>query len=90
VDFRSSLPFTVGIDYNLRWSYSQAQRDFDSIASVSGVDTSNALLEDSDLLGLANVLGAQLVLTTTAQSQECSGGIIRLDEPSDVFLILQS
>jgi hypothetical protein len=83
------LPFTVGIDYNLRVVGSQAYKGIlIRLQASQGVDTSNALLEDSDLLGPANVCTAPVVGINhnSAVLKNNQGGIIRLDEPSDIFL----
>jgi hypothetical protein len=83
------LPFTVGIDYNLRVVGSQAYKGIlIRLQASQGVDTSNALLEDSDLLGPANVCTAPVVGINhnSAVLKNNQGGTIRLDEPSDVFL----
>jgi hypothetical protein len=83
------LPFTVGIDYNLRVVGSQAYKGIlIRLQASQGIDTSNALLEDSDLLGPANVCTAPIVGINhnSAVLKNNQGGTIRLDEPSDVFL----
>lgn len=84
-----ALPLNVGMDYSLRVIGSQAYKGILIRLSASqGVDTTNALLEDSDLLGPANVctFPAVGINHNTAVLKNDQGGTIRLDEPSDVFL----
>jgi hypothetical protein len=83
------FPISVGKDYNLRVVGSQAYKGIlIRLQASQGVDTSNALLEDSDLLGPANVCMAPVVGINhnSAVLKNNQGGTIRLDEPSDVFL----
>jgi hypothetical protein len=83
------LPFTVGTSYNLRVVGSQPYKGIlIRLQASQGVDTSNALLEDTDLLGPAHVCTSPVVGINhnSAVLKNNQGGTIRLDEPSDVFL----
>jgi hypothetical protein len=83
------LPFTVGTDYNLRVVGSQPYKGIlIRLQASQGVDTSNALLEDTDLLDPAHVCTSPVVGINhnSAVLKNNQGGTIRLDEPSDVFL----
>jgi hypothetical protein len=83
------LPFTVGTDYNLRVVGSQPYKGIlIRLQASQGVDTSNALLEDTDLLDPAHVCTSPVVGINhnSAVLKNNKGGTIRLDEPSDVFL----
>jgi hypothetical protein len=83
------LPFTVGIDYDLQVVGLQPYKGiFIRLQASQGVDTSTALLEDTNLLGPAVVCVPPIVGINhnSAVLKNNQGGTIRLDEPSDVVL----